>query len=84
MRQPAFTILAISPIRSGRSLHLLAIDHNIRRFLAQMTTATVSMRPELEQSLRKAELGKYIIQAAKADPTIVTASGAPSASSYSR
>jgi hypothetical protein len=29
------------------------------------------MRPELEQSLRKAELGEYFIQAAKADPTIV-------------
>jgi hypothetical protein len=28
------------------------------------------MRLELERSLRKAELGKYIIQAAKADPTI--------------
>jgi hypothetical protein len=29
-----------------------------------------TMRPELEQSLRKAELGKYLIEARKADASI--------------
>lgn len=35
-----------------------------------MTTATVSMRPELEQGFRKAELGKYLLAAARADASI--------------
>jgi hypothetical protein len=35
-----------------------------------MTTATVSMRPELEHSLRNSELRKYLLAAAKADASI--------------
>jgi hypothetical protein len=35
-----------------------------------MTTATISMRPGLERSLRKAELSKYLLAAAKADASI--------------
>jgi hypothetical protein len=35
-----------------------------------MTTETVSMRPELEQGFLKAELGKYLLAAVKADASI--------------